>query len=183
MTQSNMEQCNEPIGLSEGSAASEICGGKCLGHVVQILIAPDPSSPMVSKAHVRAVPGQGLEGDRYFLGIGTFSPKPQKPDFEITLIEQENVHAFAADSGLPFTLAQARRNIGTSGVRLNELIGQEFCVGDVRVRGLRLCEPCNHLAKGSVPEVLRGLVHKGGLRAQILSEGQIRVGDTIRAAR
>ena len=148
--------------------------------VVEILTAPSPGAEMVRRESVRAIPGQGLEGDRYFLGIGTFSPKPQKPDFELTLIEHENVQAFAAQTGLAFTASHARRNIVTSGVRLNELVGREFYLGEVRIRGLRLCEPCNHLAKLTFPEVLRGLVHQGGLRAQILSEGQIRTGDFIR---
>ena len=82
---------------------------------------------------------------------------------------------------MAFTAADARRNVVTLGVRLNDLVGQEFCVGAVRIRGLRLCEPCSYLAKRSVPEVLKGLVHKGGLRAQILSEGVIGVGDRIEA--
>jgi MOSC domain-containing protein YiiM len=153
-----------------------------MGSVAEILIAASPDSAVIPKLQVRAVPGRGLEGDRYFLGIGTFSPKPQKADFEITLIEQENVLAFAAESGLAFSAAHARRNIVTSGVRLNELVGREFYVGEVRLRGIRLCEPCNHLAKTSFPETLKGLVHKAGLRAQILSEGQICVGDQIREA-
>jgi MOSC domain-containing protein YiiM len=153
-----------------------------MGDVAEILIAATPASDMVPKPKVRAVPGKGLEGDRYFVGAGTFSPQPQKPDFELTLIEQENVRAFAADSGLAFTASQARRNVVTRGIRLNELVGQEFYLGEVRVRGMRLCEPCNHLAKSSFAEVLQGLVHKGGLRAQILSEGEICVGDQIRFA-
>ena len=68
----------------------------------------------------------------------------------------------------------------TEGVDLNELAGKEFLVGEVRIRGIRLCEPCHHLAKASFPEILKGLVNKGGLRAQILSEGIIHVGDSIR---
>ncbi len=135
---------------------------------------------MVEVPCVRAVPGRGLEGDRYFLNTGTFSPSPQKPDFELTLIEQENIDAFAQASGLPFMASQARRNIVTLGVKLNELVGREFWLGEVRVSGLRLCEPCNYLAKISFPETLKGLVHKGGLRAQILSEGIIRSGDAVR---
>jgi MOSC domain-containing protein YiiM len=151
------------------------------GQVTEILIARSPTSEMVSVPQAFAVPRQGLQGDRYFLGTGTFSPQPQKPDFELTLIEQEHVIAFAAESGLKFTPAQARRNIVTRGVRLNDLVGREFSIGLVRIRGLRLCEPCPHLAKNTFPEVLKGLVHKGGLRAQILSEGHIRVGDEIRS--
>ena len=152
-----------------------------MSRVIQILTAESPASEMRSRAVVRAVPGQGLEGDRYFVGTGTFSPPHPKPDFEITFIEQEQIEAFARESGLPFTSLHARRNIVTEGVSLNDLAGKEFHVGDVRIRGIRLCEPCNYLAKISFPETLKGLVHKGGLRAQILSEGLIRVGDRIRA--
>ena len=128
---------------------------------------------------VRAVPGKGLEGDRYFLGGGTFSPQPQKPDFELTLIEQERIEAFAKESGRPFNALHARRNLVTEGVALNDLVGEEFWIGDVRIRGTRLCEPCNYLAKISFPETLKGLIHQAGLRAQILSEGVIHIGDLV----
>jgi MOSC domain-containing protein YiiM len=153
---------------------------KLSAHVAEILIAPSPAASMVSVSNARAVPGRGLEGDRYFAGVGTFSPQPQKPDFELTLIEQENVAAFAHKSGLRFSPAHARRNVVTRGVRLNDMVGREFLIGAVRVRGLRLCEPCSHLAKFTFPAALSGLVHQGGLRAQILSEGEIRVGDEIK---
>jgi MOSC domain-containing protein YiiM len=153
-----------------------------MAHVAQILIAESPASPMTSLSEVRAIPGKGLEGDRYCSGVGTFSPKPPKPDFELTLIEQEKIEAFARESGLPFSSLQARRNIVTEGVKLNELVDKEFWVGEVRIRGIRLCEPCNYLAKISFPETLKGLVHKAGLRAQILSEGSIKVGDLVRIA-
>jgi MOSC domain-containing protein YiiM len=134
---------------------------------------------MESRETVRAVAGRGLEGDRYFLGSGTFSPHPQKPDYELTLIESEAIEAFAHESGLPFTANHARRNIVTEGVRLNDLVDVEFQLGDVRIKGVRLCEPCNYLAKTTFPEVLRGLVHRGGLRAQILGNGEIRAGDVV----
>jgi MOSC domain-containing protein YiiM len=147
--------------------------------VVQILVADSPSTPMNSLGQVRAVPGSGLEGDRYFSGVGTFSPHPQKPDFEITLIELENIQAFAKESGLPFDALAARRNFVTEGVRLNDLIGRDFWLGAVRIRGIRLCEPCSYLAKVSFAEVLKGLVHKGGIRAQILSERTIHAGDSV----
>jgi MOSC domain-containing protein YiiM len=149
--------------------------------VAQILIAPSPDSAMESKEEVHAVPGKGLVGDRYFSGGETFSPQPQKPDFELTLIEGEKIKAFAHESGLPFTSSHARRNIVTDGIDLNELEGKEFLVGEVRIRGIRLCEPCDYLAKTSFPETLKGLVNKGGLRAQILSKGTIHVGDPIKS--
>lgn len=150
-----------------------------MAFVTRILIAESPSAPMTPRVKVRAVPGRGLEGDRYFRGIGTFSPRPQTPDFEVTLIEQEKIDAFAAESGLPFTAMNARRNLVTEGVDLNALVGLEFAVGEVRLRGIRLCEPCSYLAKVSFPETLRGLVHRGGLRARIISEGVIRTGDAV----
>jgi MOSC domain-containing protein YiiM len=137
---------------------------------------------MTSRPEVRAVPGKGLEGDRYFASAGTFSPESPKPDYELTFIEEEKIQAFAHEFSLPFTSHHARRNIVTAGVGLNDLVGKEFYVGDIRIRGIRLCEPCSYLAKISFDETLHGLVHKGGLRAQILSEGVIRVGDAIRIA-
>lgn len=152
------------------------------GKVAAILIAPSPAASMTAVDSARAVPGRGMEGDRYFLNAGTFSPTPQKPDYELTLIEQEQIEAFALASGLPFTAAQARRNIVTRDIALNDLVGCEFSIGEVRIRGIRLCEPCNYLAKISYPETLKGLVHKGGLRAQILTEGTLRTGDIIRPA-
>lgn len=155
---------------------------KSVARISQILIAQDPTAPMVFCPEVLAVPGRGLAGDRYYLARGTFSPKPQKPDFEVTLIEQELIDGFASRSGLPFTASSARRNLVTLGVRLNDLVGIEFYAGEVLLRGLRLCEPCSYLAKTTFPEVLKGLIHQGGLRAQILSAGMIRVGDGLRNA-
>ena len=153
-----------------------------MGFVSLILIAKSPSDLMEARSEVLAVPGQGLVGDRYFMGNGTFSPHPQKADFEITLIESEKILEFARESKLEFTAYHARRNLVTCGVDLNDLVGKEFYIGPVRLRGMRLCEPCQYLAKTTYPETLRGLVHKGGLRAQILSEGVLRVQDTIQVA-
>ena len=150
-----------------------------MAQIVEIFTAASPVSPPLSRASVRAVPGRGLEGDRYFDGTGTFSPHPQRPDFEVTLIQREHVEAFASLCGVPFTPREARRNLVTAGIDLNALVGREFRVGSVLFRGVRLCEPCNYLAKQTSPEVLRGLLHKGGLRAQILSDGVIRVGDHL----
>jgi hypothetical protein len=164
----------------EGNSKNKRKNPEDMSHVFQILTAESPASAMSLRAEVRAVPGKGLEGDRYFSSTGTFSPTYQKPDFEITFIEQEQIEAFAQESHLPFTAMHARRNIVTEGIKLNDLVEMEFYVGEVRIRGIRLCEPCNYLAKISFPETLKGLVHKGGLRAQVLSEGLIRVGDTIR---
>jgi MOSC domain-containing protein YiiM len=150
-----------------------------MSRVVEIYIAVKGAEPMVAKDQIRAVLGQGLEGDRYSIGAGTFSKTPHRADSEVTLIELENVEAFAREFGKPFTTAMARRNIVTEGVRLNDLEGVEFTVGDVRLRGIRLCEPCKILARNTFYEILPALNGKAGLRAQILTEGVIHVGDTI----
>jgi MOSC domain-containing protein YiiM len=117
-----------------------------IAKVVQILIAASPESAMELREEVRAVPGRGLDGDRYFVGRGTFSPAQPKPDYELTLIEKEKIEEFAHTSNLPFTGYHARRNIVTERVLLNDLAGKEFLIGNVRIRGIRLCEPCDYLA-------------------------------------
>jgi len=150
------------------------------GTVISINVARSAEAPMESVAEVRAIPGKGLEGDRYSLKQGTFY-KPQ-PDRELTLVEAEAIEAFRDDFKVDFDLSATRRNLVTRGVPLNHLVGKEFWIGDVKARGLRLCEPCSHLQSLSHPKVLPGLVHRGGLRAQILSEGTIRVGETVREA-
>src|SRR5207302_7728809 len=123
----------------------------------------------------------GLEGDRYFNEVGTFSAKVPGPDREVTLIELEAIEALQRDHGISLQAGDARRNLVTRGMALNHLVGQEFSIGDVRLRGIRLCEPCSHLAKLNAQENLHGLVHRGGLRAQILTSGVIRVGNELAA--
>jgi len=151
------------------------------GTVISINIASSAEAPMQSINEVRAVPGKGLEGDRYFARQGSFY-KPQ-PDRELTLIEAEAIEALRSDFQVEFDLSASRRNLVTRGVPLNHLVGKEFWIGEVKARGLRLCEPCSHLQRLSHPKVLPGLVHRGGLRAQILSEGTIRVGESVKADR
>jgi MOSC domain-containing protein YiiM len=133
---------------------------------------------MRSVERVRAIPGKGLEGDRYFHASGTYSDSPG-PGREVTLIESEAIEAMARDNEVRIPAGDARRNVVTRGVPLNHLVGQDFSIGAVRLRGIRLCEPCAHLEGLTHKGVLGGLVHRGGLRAQILTEGTIRVGDLI----
>ena len=149
------------------------------GTVVSLHIAPGASASMRSVPQARAVPGRGLEGDRYFHRVGTYSDKP-RPDSEVTLIEIEAMEALKHEYGVELDAAEARRNIVTRQVPLNHLVGQEFQVGEVTLRGIRLCEPCSHVEKLTRRGVLQGLIHRGGLRAQILTQGTIRVGDTVR---
>jgi len=157
------------------------------GNVVSIHIAPEASAPMQSITEVRALAGRGLEGDRYFAGTGFYSKTSSHGGREVTLIEIEAVEALfgvlnAAGErlGIKLAAADARRNIVTSGAPLNHLVDREFWVGAVLMRGTRLCEPCKYLDDLTQRGVMSGLIHRGGLRAQILSEGIIRVGDAVR---
>jgi MOSC domain-containing protein YiiM len=127
---------------------------------------------------VRAIPGKGLEGDRYFEASGTYSDSPG-PGREVTLIESEAIEAMARDNGITIPDGASRRNVVTRGAPLNHLVGMEFDVGPVRLLGIRLCEPCSHLESLTRKGLIAGLVHRGGLRAQILTEGDIRIGDPI----
>lgn len=148
------------------------------GEVRSIHITEKAESPMRAVRRVLAVPGKGLQGDRYFRAMGTYSDRPG-PAREITLIESEAIEAMARDNKLTIRAGDARRNVVTRGVPLNHLVGCEFLVGDVRLLGVRLCEPCSHLEGLTRRGVLAGLIHRGGLRAQILTRGEIHVGDTI----
>jgi MOSC domain-containing protein YiiM len=148
------------------------------GTVDSIHIAAAAQAQMQAIDQVTAIPGVGLEGDRYALKLGTFY-KPQ-PDFELTLIEAEAIEAVLREYKLAIAAGEARRNVVTRGVPLNHLIGREFTIGPVRIRGLRLCEPCSHLEAITGLPVIKGLRHRGGLRAQILTRGVIHVGDQVR---
>lgn len=127
---------------------------------------------------MRAIAGRGLEGDRYFNQVGTYSNRPGTGR-EVTLIEIEAIEALKRDYDIGLRPGESRRNIVTRGVPLNHLLGREFKVGEVRLRGARLCEPCSHLQKLTQQGVMRGLIHRGGLRAEILTGGVIRVDDVI----
>jgi MOSC domain-containing protein YiiM len=150
------------------------------GTIESINIADGAKEPMRAIAEVHAIPGVGLEGDRYARQQGTFF-KPE-PDYELTLIEAEAIEALSRDYGIQLAPRDARRNLVTRDVPLNHLVGKEFFIGKVKIRGIRLCEPCDHLQQLTErPGIIKGLLHRGGLRAQILSEGTIRVGEVVRA--
>jgi MOSC domain-containing protein YiiM len=148
------------------------------GTVVSIHIAPSAQASIQSVGEVMANPGAGLEGDRYEQQAGTFS-KPE-PDYELTLIEAEAIEALRRDYQIELPAGDARRNIVTRDVPLNHLVGREFTIGGVRIRGIRLCEPCEHLQKLTGKKLIKGLLHRGGLRAQILTKGTIHVGDAVK---
>jgi len=150
------------------------------GTIEEIHIAPDAEADVVGKEEAEAVAGEGLRGDRYFESDGTFSDDGEDESGRaLTLIEAEAVDAITRESDVHLAPGEHRRNLTTRGVALNHLVGERFRVGDVICYGDRLCEPCSHLASLTVDEALPALVHRGGLRADIVEGGTIRVGDTV----
>ncbi len=148
------------------------------GEVQAIYICPAAGEGMNMVSEVRAVPGRGLEGDRYFNKMGYYSDKPGTGR-ELTLIESEALDHVAKHTGIRIGADQTRRNLVTSGISLNDLVGQEFQIGEITVRGVRLCDPCSYLEVKTEDGVLKAMVDRGGLRVDILTEGVIRVGDTV----
>jgi MOSC domain-containing protein YiiM len=122
--------------------------------------------------------GKGLEGDRYASKLGTYSNQPGSGR-DVTLIEIEAIEALKRDYGIDLDPGLARRNIVIRGVPLNHLVEKEFKIGEAILRGTRLCDPCAHMEKLTVKGTLRGLIHRGGLRAEIMKGGMIKVGDKL----
>jgi MOSC domain-containing protein YiiM len=146
-----------------------------VGTVEAIVIAPATSGPVRDVRHARAEPDRGLEGDRYFDGRGTFASG--RPGSALTLVEAEVLDDLAAQrGGAPI---DHRRNVVIRGTDLNALVGRDFTLGAVHCRGRRLCEPCAHLDRLNDGNLLRPMVHRGGLRADILTPGTIHVGDAL----
>ncbi|MGA8266912.1 MAG: ester cyclase [Candidatus Acidiferrales bacterium] len=153
------------------------------GSIVSIHITRKAGSPMESVLAVNAVAGRGLEGDRYFTGDGTFSDKEaasaDAPSREATLVESESVDALNLQLGTNFSAGEMRRNIVTRGVALNHLVGRVFQAGGVRLRGIRLCEPCDHVESLTRKGLKSVMLHRCGLRAQIVASGILQQGDAI----
>jgi hypothetical protein len=149
------------------------------GIVEVLLTADNAEDAMHTHGTVELRAGRGIVGDRYFDGTGTFSAS-EKHGQQLTLIEAEVLDALR-DDDLHLSPVDARRNIVTRGIDLNALVGQEFQVGTARCIGRRLCEPCSHLQRLTGTALLRPMVHRGGLRADILTSGTVRVGDAIGA--
>jgi hypothetical protein len=142
-----------------------------VGVVEAILIAPDAEAPLSRVDEVEALAGHGLAGDRYAAGRGTFTAPGR--GYELTLVEADVLDEIE----LPWE--EARRNIVTRGISLAGLVGRRFRIGSVECVGRRLAEPCAHLERLARPGLLRPLVHRGGLRADITRGGVISLGDEI----
>jgi MOSC domain-containing protein YiiM len=149
------------------------------GKIIAIYIAPSEGAPQLSMAEARLTAGAGILGDR------NYHPDAEDKGHNLTLVEAEEIERFAGDHEVQLPLETTRRNLVTRGVRLNELVGREFSIGEVRARGIRLCEPCVTLAgllasSGLEPSaVIAGFLHRAGLRAEIVLGGAVKVGDPV----
>jgi MOSC domain-containing protein YiiM len=144
------------------------------GTIEAIFVAGDAGAAAQARQSVRALAGHGLEGDRHVAGTGTFPSG--LPGSALTLIEAEVCESFAP----ALSATEHRRNVVTRGIDLNALVGHEFLLGAVRCRGMRLCEPCRVIERYATRPLLRPLVHRGGLRADIVEDGVLKVGDDVR---
>ena len=151
------------------------------GKVVSLFIVDRRSEPMKKVEQLSALAGQGIEGDRYLLGTGTYSKKPQ-PGRQITLIKSEILESLKDKFNITIRPEESRRNVLTEGIEINDLVGTEFFVGTVRLRAHRLTEPCKYLENLlDQPGLYKELWGNGGISCEILTDGVINVGDIIAA--
>ena len=143
------------------------------GRVEGIYIAARKKELPQAVGRVRAIAGRGLEGNRYFYDGDA------PPGRALTLISAEALEEGASVSGVDLDAAESRRNVLTSGIDLNALVGERFRVGDVECLGVELCEPCKTLESLTRPGVIKAYVHRAGLNADILTDGEIAVGDHV----
>jgi MOSC domain-containing protein YiiM len=171
------------VATLDPARSAAVSPGAVTGVVEAVAIADRATSPMQLVPSAQALAGRGLRGDRYADKAGTFSSETSTArGYDLTLIEAEVLDELVLPDGHRLTYADARRNIVTRGVDLNSLVGRRFLIGQVECLGQRLCEPCAHLERLTQPGTLKGLIHRGGLRADILSGGDIATGMTISTA-
>lgn len=154
---------------------AEMLSAMLVGHVEAIFTASAAGAAPVPRARVIATPGHGLDGDRYAAGIGHWSPD-KNVGRDLTLIEAEVIDSLRNELGLAIDAGALRRNVITRGVRLNDLVGVRFRIGSVLVQGTRLCEPCARLVRLVGAPILEPMVHRGGLRVDVLSSGELAEG-------
>ncbi len=148
------------------------------GSVEGIFISAESERLPEPVEEVEVLAGKGIRGDRYFVPEGR-EKAGDDAGHDLTLIEAEALEVLEAEHGIALTAAASRRNVLTRGIGLNDLVGERFTVGEVECEGVELCEPCNHLEGLTQPGVMRGLVHRAGLCAEVLRGGSIRVGDGV----
>ncbi|RAL25134.1 MOSC domain-containing protein [Lujinxingia litoralis] len=145
------------------------------GHVQSIWLSKEHGAPPLPVTRAEAVAGRGIRGDRYFSDAFTRDPARQ-----LTLITREALDDVAQNHGIDLRHGRHRRQVVVVGVPLNDLVGQEFLLGPLRLRGVELCEPCRHLERlCAEPGAIKAFVHRGGLNAEILLGGAFSPGDPI----
>ena len=138
------------------------------GRVESIHVVAEKAGPPEARERVSVVAGRGIEGDRKF-----------DSNHDLTLVEAEALEGLTEDTGIELGPGESRRQVTTRGISLNDLVGKRFRVGELECVGEELCEPCSHLQSLTEPGVLRGLVHRGGLCAEVVTGGEIAVGDPV----
>lgn len=149
------------------------------GRILAIQTSPGSGELMVPMNEVHALPGRGIEGDRYSMGRGSWVKEIKPGDHELTLIESEQLAWLQQETGQTLTHAMSRRNLLTEGIDLDTLVGEKFMIGDVEVEGMRRCEPCKTLQERTGLKVLPEMVRRSGLNCCIHTGGVIRVGDPV----
>jgi len=150
------------------------------GTIFKIYISEHAGSDIQSISSATLIAGKGIEKDRYFLGKGTFSELlKNNPAAELTLIEKEEIDKFNRVHKQNHQYGDLRRNIVTENFRLNDFVGKEFSIGSIKLKGIKLCEPCQYLSETVNSLVLPHLVGVGGLRAQIITGGILNRGDAV----
>jgi MOSC domain-containing protein YiiM len=147
------------------------------GLVEAIFVTSEHGELPVPVERVQAHAGRGLEGNRYYWADGD-----APPGRAVTLVAAEAMDAVASEGEVSIEPAATRRNVLTRGIDVNELVGKRFRIGDVECEGVELCEPCAHLESMTQTGAIKALVHRAGLNADILNDGEIRVGDRVALA-
>lgn len=148
------------------------------GRVEAIWIRAESNGTPEHLERAKLEAGRGIVGDRYWMGVPGKSGEPGRA---LTLIEAESIEGLREDTGIVIGAEQSGRNVVTRGIALNDLVGKRFRVGGVECEGVELCHPCRTFERRTEPGVLKGMVNRGGLNADILSGGEITVGDQIAA--
>ena len=141
--------------------------------VENIHITAREAEPVEAVEQVNVIAGKGIEGDRHF---GDHQPGS---GHDLTLVPAESLEALEQETGIRLAPGESRRQVTTRGIDVNALVGRRFTVGSVEAVGIELCEPCNHLQKLTEPGVMRGLVHRAGINADVVRGGEISVGDPV----
>lgn len=147
------------------------------GRVEEIFVTSEHGELPAPVERVQARAGRGLEGNRYYWPDGD-----APPGRAVTLVAAEAMEAVASEGEVSIEPAATRRNVLTRGIDVNELVGKRFRIGTVECEGIELCEPCSHLESMTQPGVIKAFVHRAGLNADILNDGEISVGDSVSLA-